>query len=198
MKKILLLLSLLAVPFVFQHCCRDEVRNYSIDDFQVYMVKDSLFDELADNDSLALGQHAFRAVPEVRVAQNYGAGSLMALTCYQTYRSLSGIQSIQLLAEDGTFPGIRPGDSLQHLAEFKQYGMHFSPDSGWMDAGKLAAAMNDQMREGASVRSHGMPRLEFLFRFKQATAPGRHRVQLRVKLSDGREALGQTESFVIY
>jgi hypothetical protein len=37
-----------------------------------------------------------------------------------------------------------------------------------------------------------------MFRFKQATAPGRHRVQLRVKLSDGREALGQTESFVIY
>lgn len=199
MKKIALLLSLLALPFVFQQCCRENVQNYTLDRFDLYLVQDSLFEQLADQDSVAFEKHAFRVVPGMRFTNVYAGGSaLLALTCNQYYRSLSGIQSIRLEAEDGLFPGIRSGDTVQHLAEFRPMDAIYAPDSGWISAAALAHRINEQMREGASRGSHnGLPRLDFVFRFKQRTQPGRHRVKLITGLSDGRISTGLSEPFAI-
>lgn len=199
MKKIFLLLSLLALPFVFQQCCRENVQNYALDRFDLYLVQDSLFEELAEQDSVAFEKHAFRVVPGMRFANAHTGGTeLLALTCYQYYRSLSGIQSIRLEAEDALFSGIQSGDTVQHLAEFRPMDAVYTPDSGWISATALMHRINEQMREGATKGSHhGVPRLDFVFRFKQRTLPGRHRVKLITGLSDGRISTGLSEAFLI-
>lgn len=199
MKKLLLLLSLLALPFVFQQCCRENVQNYALERFDLYLVQDSLFEELAEQDSVSFEKHAFRVVPGMRFAYAHTGGSeLLAFTCYQYYRSLSGIQSIRLEAEDALFPGIQAGDTVQHLAEFRPMDAIYAPDSGWISAAALVHRINEKMREGATNRGrNGLPKLDFVFRFKQRTLPGRHRVKLITGLSDGRISSGLSDPFAL-
>ena len=198
MKRLLLLVVLLALPFAFQQCCREDVQHYALDRFELYLVKDSLFEQLADQDSVAFEKHAFRVVPGMRFVAANGGSSLMALTCNQYYRSLSGIQSIRLEAEGAIFPGMRSGDTVHHLAEFRPMDAVYAPDSGWISASALMRRLNEQMQEGATRGSHnGVPRLDFVFRFKQRPQPGRHRIKLVTTLSDGRVSTGLSEAFAI-
>jgi hypothetical protein len=194
-KRIFLLALLIVSPFLLQQCCRgDEQRNYLLMNMYPTLVDSLSFANTQPQDSMDFADHAFRVWPMERYVlhRSAGAGSeLMALTynCPTIYRSMAGLNKLVIKTDDVLFSGMKRGDSVQHLCEFKLLDDPITKqtaDRNWVGMDDLLNSINKRMQAGATLESSmGMPRLDFVFRFKQKPLPGRHSISFSGYLSNG-------------
>ncbi len=206
-KKILLLTVLTVSPFLLQRCCRDvEQRNYVLIGMIPTLVDSLSFANTQPQDSMDFADHAFRVWPMERYVWHKRAGSgseLMALTynCPTYYHSMTGLKTLTIKADDIVFPGGKPGDSLQQFCEFKlleDMVTKQTSDHTWGSMDQLLLNINKRMQVGSTLEStSGMPRLEFVFRFKQQPLPGRHSIYFSGLLSNGDELGGGAYNFCL-
>lgn len=207
-KKILLLTVLSVAPFLLQQCCRDlEQRNYVLISMIPTLVDSLSFANTQPQDSMDFADHAFRVWPMERyvVKSRSGFGTeLMALTynCPTYYRSMAGMKSLCIKSDDILYTGMKPGDSLQQFCEFKLLEdiiTKQSADRDWGSIDQLLENINKRMQAGAKLESSmGMPRLDFVFRFKQKPLSGRHTIYFSGTLSNGDELGGGAYNFCLW
>jgi hypothetical protein len=205
LKKILLLTVLSVAPFLLQQCCRDvEQRNYVLSGLIPTLVDSLSFANTQPQDSMDFADHAFRVWPMERYVWHKRAGSgseLMALSynCPTYYHSMSGLKTLTIKADDIVFPGGKPGDSLQQCCEFKlleDMVTKQTSDHTWGSMDQLLQNINKRMQEGAKLESSmGIPRLDFVFRFRQKPLPGRHSIYFSGTLSNGDVLSGSKYEF---
>ncbi|MBU6325118.1 MAG: hypothetical protein KJS92_06480 [Bacteroidetes bacterium] len=204
-KKLLLLAGITVSPFLLQQCCRDvEQRNYVLNNLLPTLVDSLTFATAPPQDSMDFADHAFRVWPMERYVLHRRSGSgteLMALTynCPTYYRSLAGLKLLSIKSDDVLFSGMNPGDSLQQFCEFKLMEdliTKQAADRDWGSMDQLLAGINKRMQEGAKLESSmGMPRLDFVFRFKKKPLPGRHSIYFSGILSNGDVLSGGSYAF---
>lgn len=207
-KKLLLIAVLTVSPFLLQQCCRDvEQRNYLLSNLYPTLVDSLNFTNSQPQDSMDFSEHAFRVWTMERYVMHKPSGfgtELMALTynCPTYYRSMAGVKSLSIKSDDILFSGMKPGDTLQQFCEFKLLDdliTRQSVDRDWGSMDQLIQHINKRMQEGAKLESSmGMPRLNFVFRFKQKPLAGRHSIYFSGILSNGDVLSGSKYEFSLW